>query len=117
HYLPHYDWTGLIAEAGFDFIVIDMEHGARSIEAIQLSVMAANARGVPAIVRTLDKVQWAIEQALDIGAQGVLVPTVESAEDARLVVQSSRFAPLGDRGHCPMQRAGRYGANVTMEHG
>jgi 2-keto-3-deoxy-L-rhamnonate aldolase RhmA len=114
HYIPHYDYTGLIAEAGYDFILIDNEHGGRSIESIQHSVMAANARGVPAIVRCHDKQQWAIEEVLDIGAQGVLMPILETVEDAKLLARSARFAPTGERGFCPMQRSGRYGANFDI---
>ncbi|MGP2440105.1 HpcH/HpaI aldolase family protein [Streptomyces sp. JW3] len=101
HYLPHYDYTGVIAAAGFDFIFIDAEHGNRSIESLQHCVTTANRYGVPAIVRAKDKTQGDIEQALDIGAQGVMMPTLETVEDAELLVHSARFGPVGDRGWNP----------------
>lgn len=101
HYLPHYDYTGLITAAGFDFIFIDAEHGNRSIESLQHCVTTANRYGVPAIVRAMDKTQGDIEQVLDIGAQGVMMPTLETVEDAELLVSSARFGPTGDRGWNP----------------
>lgn len=101
HYLPHYDYTGIIAAAGFDFVFIDAEHGNRSIESLQHCVTTANRYGMPAIVRAKDKTQGDIEQVLDIGAQGVMMPTLETVEDAELLVRSARFGPEGDRGWNP----------------
>jgi 2-keto-3-deoxy-L-rhamnonate aldolase RhmA len=101
HYLPNYDYTGMIAAAGFDFIFIDAEHGNRSIESLHHCVTTANRYGMPAIVRAFDKTQGDIEQVLDIGAQGVMMPTLETVEDAELLVRSARFGPTGDRGWNP----------------
>lgn len=101
HYLPHYDYTGMIAAAGFDFVFIDAEHGNRSIESLHHCVTTANRYGMPAIVRAMDKTQGDIEQVLDIGAQGVMMPTLETVEDAELLVSSARFGPKGDRGWNP----------------
>lgn len=111
HYIPHYDYTGLIANAGFDFIFIDAEHGNRSIESLQHCVNAANAYDVPAIVRANDKTEAAIEQVLDIGAQGVMMPTLETVDDAELLVRAARFAPEGDRGWSSLIRCADYGAD------
>lgn len=101
HYLPNYDYTGLIANSGVDFIFLDGEHGNRSIESLQHCVTTANRYGVPVITRAVDKSQADIEQALDIGSQGVMMPTVETVEDAELLVNSARFGPVGDRGWNP----------------
>ncbi|MEN2739554.1 aldolase/citrate lyase family protein [Microbacterium sp. X-17] len=107
-YIPHYDYSGLLASAGFDFIFLDAEHGNRGIESLAACINAANVYGVPVIARAMDKTQGDIEQLLDVGASGVMMPAVETVEDAELLVRSARFGPKGDRGWNPMTRWNDY---------
>lgn len=113
HYIPHYDYTGMMASAGFDFIFLDAEHGNRTIESLAACINAANVYGVPVIVRAKDKTQGDIEQVLEIGASGVMMPGVETVEDAELLVKSARFGPRGDRGWNPMTRWNDYTGDPT----
>lgn len=100
------EYTALL---GFDFIVIDNEHGILNQSTILDMVRAAQCQGVPAIVRcTHDNVEN-IHKALDMGAEGILIPVINTAEDARNIVKASLYAPQGDRGIAFFTRAARYG--------
>jgi 2-keto-3-deoxy-L-rhamnonate aldolase RhmA len=89
--------------AGFDCLMIDLEHNGFSHEtATQLCLSAAIAGVTPLVrVASFDPVQ--IAQALDCGAHGVIVPEIETADQARAAVQAARFPPLGRRSVMPCQ--------------
>ncbi|WP_186156540.1 HpcH/HpaI aldolase family protein [Burkholderia gladioli] len=86
----------LIAAAGFDFVVIDLEHTLIDGPTLNAMLLAARASGIAALVRVAATHQ--IVQVLDAGAQGVVVPRVRSVHEARMAVQAARHAPLGHRG-------------------
>ncbi|UXU89597.1 HpcH/HpaI aldolase family protein [Burkholderia sp. S-53] len=86
----------LIAAAGFDFVVIDLEHTLIDGSTLNAMLLAARASGVAPLVRVAASHQ--IVQVLDAGAQGVVIPRVQSAHDARVAVRAARHAPLGHRG-------------------
>ncbi len=94
--------------AGFDFCILDMEHGPVSLENMQNNVRAASLTGMVPIVRVRDKSPESISQPLDIGAFGVQVPQVSTAEQARAAVAAARFFPEGERGVCRFVRAAEY---------
>ena len=96
--------------AGFDFAILDMEHGPVQLESQQNNVRAAALRGMVPIVRVKDMAENTIGSVLDIGAMGVQVPQVQNAEQARSVVRSARFYPYGMRGVCRFVRAAEYTA-------
>ena len=100
--------TESLALCGFDYLILDLEHTARSIESANACIMAAAAHNIPMIARVREKEQSLIEQVLDAGAQGVLVPTVETVEDCELIAKSARFAPEGTRGWCNVLPAKRW---------
>ncbi|MDR0906769.1 MAG: hypothetical protein LBN00_11480 [Oscillospiraceae bacterium] len=75
----------------------------------------AAARDVPVVIRTADKYQFMIEQALDAGAQGVLVPTVETVGDCVAIVNAAKYAPVGTRGYCPRPATARWRENVSSD--
>jgi 4-hydroxy-2-oxoheptanedioate aldolase len=106
----------LAALAGFDFVIIDMEHGPYSIETAQQMVRAAEARGITSVVRVTENSETSILRVLDIGARSVQVPQISTAEDAEKVVSSSLFYPKGERGMCRYVRAGDYTAVDKAEH-
>lgn len=91
---------------GFDFIVIDCQHGPFGIETAERMARAAAATGLAAAVRVsrLDEVE--ILKALDAGITHVVVPDVSSADQAERAVAATRFAPEGRRGACPCVRSG-----------
>lgn len=96
--------------AGFDFVVIDTEHGPGDGVELENHLRAADAVGVPALVRTSSAAPGEILAALDTGAAGVVVPHVLDAAAARAVVEAAHYPPTGRRGVATSTRAGRYGA-------
>lgn len=102
--------------AGLDFAVLDMEHGPVGYEAMQNNIRAAEAAGMVPVVRVESASETAIGKALDIGAAGVQVPQVSTAEEARSVVRHAKFHPRGSRGVCRFVRAARYSATPGPEY-
>ncbi|MEM7123982.1 MAG: aldolase/citrate lyase family protein [Pseudomonadota bacterium] len=97
--------------AGFDMLMIDQEHGpGDSLTAIQLQQAIAAGGSTPAFMRVFDSDTQLIKRALDTGIDGLMVPMVESAEEASRVVAACRFPLDGVRGVAPGNvRAARYG--------
>lgn len=101
--------------AGIDCVVLDAEHAPFSQGAIDTALLACRAAGVYAIVRVPDAGASTLGQVLDMGADGVLVPHVCTAEQAREVVAACRYR-AGHRGYSNSPRAGRYGAVAMQAH-
>jgi 2-keto-3-deoxy-L-rhamnonate aldolase RhmA len=97
-----------IALSGVDFIIIDTEHASPSYETVENMIRAAEIYNVGAIVRITDYDPKAIGRLLDIGAHGIQVPMVHTAERAKEVVRAAKYAPLGERGMAT-GRAARWG--------
>lgn len=102
----------MVAECGFDFVCLDAEHSAMDRGTIENLVRAADARGVPALVRVAGNTPELLGGALDAGARGVIVPRVNTAAQARDVLAATRYPPAGVRGAGP-GRAARYGAGLA----
>lgn len=98
----------LLALAQLDFGVIDAEHAPFDRNLMDLMLLAGRAADFPLLVRVADKSATSILQALDLGAQGILVPHVDSVEDARRVVARARYRG-GERGYSGSQRSSGYG--------
>ncbi|HLG57726.1 MAG TPA: aldolase/citrate lyase family protein [Vicinamibacterales bacterium] len=99
----------LMAETGFDWLFIDAEHSTLDTSQMQLLLQAAGA--TPCVIRLVSGDEEPIKKALDIGAAGIIVPQVNSAEQARRIVQAAKYAPVGQRG-LGIARAHRYGLKV-----
>lgn len=99
----------IIGYAGFDFVMLDTEHSSYGIEEGEGLIRAADAARIPALMRVAENKPSAIGKALDYGAQGIVVPHIGTAEEARQAVRGARFAPAGVRGAAPSVRATRYG--------
>jgi 2-keto-3-deoxy-L-rhamnonate aldolase RhmA len=97
----------LAAIAGFDFVVIDCEHGFFSIESVASLVLAADGAGIAAIVRPPTPASEQFGRYLDAGAAGTLLPRVEGVAMARTAIEALKFAPDGKRGLGGV-RANRY---------
>ncbi len=102
------------AGMGFDWVLIDCEHGTVGLESMELMIMAAEAAGVTPIVRPRTSSPSDILQAMDRGAQGVQVPHVNTAADARAAVAAVKFHPQGQRSLAAGTRASRYGFRGSM---
>lgn len=94
--------------AGFDFAILDTEHGPVNMENMQNNIRAALVAGILPIIRVQDSSESSIGKALDIGALGIQVPQVEDAVQAEAVVQRAKFYPAGERGVCRFVRAAKY---------
>lgn len=105
----------VIARAGMDFIIIDMEHGVMSLETAQNMVMAAHCAKCVSFIRVPSIDESCILKALDTGVDGLIIPHVESVEDVRKIVDYSKFAPEGNRGFNPFIKAGNYG-NIAKDY-
>ena len=99
-----------IGYAGFDFCILDMEHGPTQLETLQNLIRAAEGSGVLPIVRTRDRSAESVAQPLDLGAAGIEVPQVASKAEAEAVIDAAKFAPLGHRGVCRFVRAAKFSA-------
>jgi 2-keto-3-deoxy-L-rhamnonate aldolase RhmA len=98
----------ILCGAGLDFLWIDMEHSALSLDAVQEHIMAAELHGAAALVRVPSHEPVVITQVLDFGASGIIVPMVRTADEARAAVAATRYPPRGVRGWGP-RRASSYG--------
>jgi 4-hydroxy-2-oxoheptanedioate aldolase len=96
----------MLGAAGFDFTIIDCEHGAFGLETAEMLIRACDANGLVPVVRAPSPDPGFVGKALDAGAAAVLMPQIATAEQARAAVAASRFAPEGTRGACPCVRAG-----------
>ena len=112
--IPSPQMVEMIAHAGFDWVLIDMEHGTIGLESAELMIMAAEASGTTPIVRPPSNSSADITAAMDRGAAGVQVPHVNSVEDARRAVAAVKFGPGDRRGLAAGTRPDRYGLAEPM---
>jgi 2-keto-3-deoxy-L-rhamnonate aldolase RhmA len=105
--LPSSAIAEVLAAAGFDWLFIDAEHGAIGTSAL-ISILQAVDRDIACIVRLSKLDGGAIKRALDLGADGIIVPQVETAAEAAEAIRQARYAPDGERG-MGLGRAHGYG--------
>jgi len=98
----------IAALAGFDFVIIDREHGPISLENTQDMIRAAEVRDITAIVRIPKNEETEILKTLDIGAHGIEVPQINNGQQARKLSLSAKYGELGDRGVCCYVRSADY---------
>ena len=104
-----------LGRTGLDYVLIDTEHSAVGIEFLSSAITAADAAGIVPLVRINDIARSKVLQPLDYGAQGLIVPAVETVEQVRRLVEYAKFPPVGNRGFCPT-RDGGYGYDeVSMQ--
>ena len=106
----------LLGLAGFDFVVVDREHGAIDLKDTEDLIRAGHSTDISVLVRVPTCEPAAISQPLDMGAAGIHVPQIETAEMAELAVNSSKHHPLGDRGLQVYVRSASYGARGTADY-
>lgn len=98
----------LVAAAGFDWLLIDAEHGPNDVLPVLGQLQAVAPYGSQAMVRPPSGDPVLIKRYLDIGAQSLLIPMVDTAEQARELAAATRYAPQGFRGMATLTRAARW---------
>lgn len=88
----------IAATCGFDWLLIDGEHGPNDIRSILEQLQAIAPYSSSPVVRAVEGTTANIKQLLDIGAHNLLIPMVESAEQAKMLVAATRYPPFGNRG-------------------
>jgi len=108
--LGHPAIAEIMASAGFDWLVLDMEHSVIELSEAQAIIQVLDKQQCPAIVRLTSNHPDQIKRVMDAGATGVMIPMIKSAEDARAAVSSVYYPPQGRRG-VGLARAQGYGAH------
>ncbi len=106
--LGHPSITEIMAGAGFDWLCIDLEHSVIDFSEAQLLIAAIQGKGLTPFVRVGENNSLIIKRVLDAGAEGIIVPMVNSANDAARAVEAVMYPPDGKRG-VGLARAQRYG--------
>jgi 2-keto-3-deoxy-L-rhamnonate aldolase RhmA len=101
--------TEVVAGAGFDWMLVDMEHSANDLVEVASHLRAAVGGSAEPVVRVPWNEPVMVKRVLDIGARSLLFPFVQSAEEARRAVAATRYPPKGIRGVAGTTRANRYG--------
>ncbi len=111
--MPSPDIVEIIGLAGFDFALLDAEHGRISPDDAYPMILAAEARNIPAMVRVGENDRQVVLKYLDLGVSGVMIPQTNSAALAREAIEAMRYAPAGLRGLAG-GRTFDYGQSATM---
>ena len=98
----------IMADAGFDWLCVDMEHSVTDYTEAQQLIIAIQSKGIKAFVRVGENNTRIIKRILDAGADGIIVPSVNSAIEAKRAVDALKYPPLGKRG-VGLSRAQKYG--------
>jgi 4-hydroxy-2-oxoheptanedioate aldolase len=103
----------MIGAAGFDWTWIDCEHGAQDYSELIHQMQANSIHNAPAVVRIAWNDAPRFKRVLDLGASGVMVPYVSTAEEANLAAEAMRYPPAGNRGVAKFNRACGFGQNFN----
>lgn len=114
--LPSIEVVEIAALAGLDFVVVDLEHSPLSIETAATLIAVARARGLGVLVRIPDHSASWVQRCLDAGADGLMVPHVDSVQQARELHTTAHFPPHGTRGCGPTTRAGGWGLRSMNDY-
>lgn len=108
--LPRVEVIEALAGAGFDAVLLDLEHGPYDVAELAPLASAGHGAGVQVVARVGELSESLIGKVLDTGVDGIIVPHVSNAAQARRAVQAARFPPDGGRSLNPYVRAAEYGA-------
>jgi 4-hydroxy-2-oxoheptanedioate aldolase len=114
--MPAEELVEMSAVAGFDFVLIDGEHGPVDVIALRHHLALAEVHGIGTLVRVGQDGPGTVLRVLDAGAQGVVAPHIDTPEQAAQLVDASHYPPLGQRGFASYGRTGRFGRVVPEEH-
>ena len=114
--IPAEELVEMCAVAGFDFVLIDCEHGPADLVPLRQHLAVTAAYAVPTLVRVGSAEPALALRALDAGAAGIVAPHIDTPDHARALVDSVHYPPLGHRGFATYSRAGRYGQVDPRAH-
>lgn len=114
--IPNSFSAEIMAATGFDYVCIDLQHGPIDDGALLPMLQAAERHRGTTLVRVAANEPWLIGRALDIGASGVIVPFVESAEEAARAAAACRFLPVGTRSFGPLRASVAKGTAEASTH-
>ncbi|MEU1950464.1 HpcH/HpaI aldolase family protein [Nocardia rhamnosiphila] len=114
--MPAEELVEMVGVAGFDYVLIDCEHGPADLIPLRQHIAAARVHGMDVLVRVGQQEPALIQRVLDHGAAGVVVPHIDDAGQAAAAVHAARYPPVGDRGFATYGRAGRYGTRTAADH-
>jgi 2-keto-3-deoxy-L-rhamnonate aldolase RhmA len=106
--LAHPTIAEILANAGFDWLAVDLEHSSITIKEAEELIRVINLSGVSALVRLTNNDPNLIKRVMDSGATGIIVPNINTASEARQAVSAVRYPPFGMRG-VGLARAQRWG--------
>ena len=104
----------MLGHAGFDWVLLDCEHGSLSLADVEVMAMAADAVGITPIARPRSNAAFDIQSVMDRGVMGVQVPHINSAEDAQRTVSAVKFGPGAGRGLAAGTRPDNWGLGAKM---
>lgn len=107
--IPNVQIHEIMSIAGFDFAIIDLEHGTYSFQEALESTIAIKSRGMYALIRPSSHSEKEILRCLELGVDGLCVPHVKNLEEAKKILSFSRYPPKGIRGASGFTRANNYG--------
>ncbi len=96
--IPNPSITEIMAKAGFEWLVVDMEHSSIGIKVAEELIRVIQLCGIPGLVRVGENDPTIIKRVMDSGASGVIVPMVNTPEEARQAVEAVKYPPQGKRG-------------------
>jgi 4-hydroxy-2-oxoheptanedioate aldolase len=113
-FAPNPMFIEIAATAGVDFVIIDLEHGEATLRDVPNLLRAGRGGPTALLVRSPSHDPATLSKLIDFGADGVLVPKVNNAVEAKVIVDACRYPPVGQRGLAPASvRASRYGFDTT----
>lgn len=112
--IPRPELVEIIGIAGFDFAILDMEHGPTAPAEVYPLILAAERRGLRLIARIPTNQEPHFKWLLDLGIGGIQVPHVKTRDDAERAVEYSLFSPTGERGMCRFVRAAEF-SNIPKD--
>ncbi len=118
HFIFEFDTPGIgyiLKHAGCEFTILDTEHSGFGIETVKRVMAYMRAAELPTIVRSPSRDYKDVARTLDAGADGVMLPMVSTADEAKSIIHSMKYVPAGGRGVILRSAVDRYTAGPTME--
>lgn len=110
--IGHPSVVEVMANAGFEWLVIDIEHTSIDLTMVQILISTIQSKGLKALIRVSKNEEVVIKRALDMGADGIIVPMITNADDAQKAVDYAKYPPIGKRG-VGLFRAQNYGLSFN----
>lgn len=114
--VPSEDLIEMAGMTGFDFVVLDCEHGPADVTELRRHITVAQLQGMATLVRVGSDEPTLVLRALDQGAAGIVAPHLDTADDARTLVDAAHYPPMGRRGFATYTRSGRFGQTPREDH-